>query len=249
VDNDAPLKPEVEPTKPAPAPVKVYKPVKVRPTHPAFLNNPKYKPVYTAPIEHSVQVEPAGGYPGTMHYGYWQPGHYRQLTGSPYFYSPPGAGPRGPLAGNGGAQPTPATSIGGDYNNYSANPNYAPAPHGNPAVDSDGAVIISQQPVGAPAMGMAPPVAVDPYAVNNNYAPSIYPSQVYPQGGYAPSGYAANSGISGGAPGGDPYQYHFGPGYYRSGEYGHYRFPYYSYRRPWYHPGFAGYNRDTNLPW
>lgn len=51
------------------------------------------------------------------------------------------------------------------------------------------------------------------------------------------------------APGADPYTYHFGPGFYRSGEYGHYRFPYYSYRRPWYYPGQPVYNRDTNLPW
>jgi len=51
------------------------------------------------------------------------------------------------------------------------------------------------------------------------------------------------------APAGDPYTYHFGPGFYRSGEYGHYRFPYYSYRRPWYYPGQPVYNRDTNLPW
>ncbi len=78
------------------------------------------------------------------------------------------------------------------------------------------------------------------------------------QGGYNDNGYNVNSynnggyadgaAMSGGA-GGDPYQYHFGPGFYRSGEYGHFRFPFYSYRRPWYHPGFAGYNRDTNLPW
>jgi len=51
------------------------------------------------------------------------------------------------------------------------------------------------------------------------------------------------------APGTDPYTYHYGPGFYRSGEHGHYRFPYYSYRRPWYYPGQPVYNRDTNLPW
>lgn len=52
-----------------------------------------------------------------------------------------------------------------------------------------------------------------------------------------------------GSPAADPHAYHFGPGYYRNREFGYYRFPYYSYRRPWYYPGFAGYNRDTNLPW
>lgn len=51
------------------------------------------------------------------------------------------------------------------------------------------------------------------------------------------------------AVGGDPYTYHFGPGYYRRAEAGHYRFPYYSYRRPWYYVGPPSYNRDTNLPW
>lgn len=49
--------------------------------------------------------------------------------------------------------------------------------------------------------------------------------------------------------GGDPYTFHFGPGFYRSYEYGHNRFPYYSYRRPWYFPGHTSYNRDTNMPW
>lgn len=47
----------------------------------------------------------------------------------------------------------------------------------------------------------------------------------------------------------DPYTHHFGPGFYRHFEYGHHRFPYYSYRRPWYFPGPAVYNRDTNLAW
>lgn len=47
----------------------------------------------------------------------------------------------------------------------------------------------------------------------------------------------------------DPYTYHFGPGYYRSYEHGQYRFPYYSYRRPWYYPGQPVFNRDTNFAW
>jgi len=45
------------------------------------------------------------------------------------------------------------------------------------------------------------------------------------------------------------YRYHFGPGYYRHSEGGHYRFPYYTYRAPWYFPGHPIYNRDTNRPW
>lgn len=47
----------------------------------------------------------------------------------------------------------------------------------------------------------------------------------------------------------DPYTYHFGPGHYRRYEHGHHRFPYYSYRRPWYYPGQPVFNRDTNFAW
>ena len=48
---------------------------------------------------------------------------------------------------------------------------------------------------------------------------------------------------------GDPYYDHFGPGFHRHSLHGHYRFPYYNYRAPWYYPGRAVYNRDTNFPW
>lgn len=70
-------------------------------------------------------------------------------------------------------------------------------------------------------------------------------------GAWQPGGYEGRVGSPYyySAPAGDPYTVHFGPGFYRSGEYGHYRFPYYSYRRPWYYPGQPVYNRDTNLPW
>ncbi len=97
-----------------------------------------------------------------------------------------------------------------------------------------------------------------------------YQYQSMSPGGYAGSAY----GVSGqpGAPGGyearvgspvyyhdpaggqyqvsgDPYQDHFGPGFHRNSLYGHYRFPYYNYRAPWYFPGRAVYNRDTNFAW
>ncbi|MFO1019103.1 MAG: hypothetical protein U0903_00160 [Planctomycetales bacterium] len=62
---------------------------------------------------------------------------------------------------------------------------------------------------------------------------------------YQPQTYDPAAGMRGD----DPYTLHFGPGYYRSGEYGHHRFPWYSYRRPWYFPGHTSYNRDTNVPW
>lgn len=48
---------------------------------------------------------------------------------------------------------------------------------------------------------------------------------------------------------GNPYDDHFGPGFHRNSLHGHYRFPYYNYRAPWYFPGRAVYNRDTNFPW
>ncbi len=48
---------------------------------------------------------------------------------------------------------------------------------------------------------------------------------------------------------GNPYNDHFGPGFQRSSLHGHYRFPYYNYRAPWYYPGKAVYNRDTNFAW
>lgn len=48
---------------------------------------------------------------------------------------------------------------------------------------------------------------------------------------------------------GNPYYDHYGPGFHRQQLHGHYRFPYYNYRAPWYYPGRAVYNRDTNLHW
>ncbi len=73
---------------------------------------------------------------------------------------------------------------------------------------------------------------------------------------YAPGGYDARIGSPyyyyGGEQGlvsGDPYVNHFGTGFQRSAVHGHYRFPYYNYRAPWYYPGRAVYNRDTNFPW
>ncbi|MDA0833769.1 MAG: hypothetical protein O2955_01950 [Planctomycetota bacterium] len=49
--------------------------------------------------------------------------------------------------------------------------------------------------------------------------------------------------------GSDPKNFHFGDGLHRSGVSGHYRFPYYSYRRPWYYPGEASFQRNTQFPW
>lgn len=75
---------------------------------------------------------------------------------------------------------------------------------------------------------------------------------------YAPGGYEARIGsptyYSDPAGGqyvvtGNPYNDHFGPGFHRDNIHGHYRFPYYNYRAPWYFPGRAVYNRNTNFAW
>lgn len=75
---------------------------------------------------------------------------------------------------------------------------------------------------------------------------------------WAPGGYEARVGSpayyhdpSGGqyVVTGEPYYDHFGPGFQRNSIHGHYRFPYYNYRAPWYFPGRAVYNRNTNFAW
>ena len=48
---------------------------------------------------------------------------------------------------------------------------------------------------------------------------------------------------------GNPDYDHFGPGFQRHSLHGHYRYPYYNYRTPWYYPGRAVYNRNTNFAW
>lgn len=48
---------------------------------------------------------------------------------------------------------------------------------------------------------------------------------------------------------GNPYNDHFGPGFQRHSLHGEYRFPNYDYRAPWYYPGRAVYQRDTNFAW
>ena len=67
--------------------------------------------------------------------------------------------------------------------------------------------------------------------------------------GVAPYGGAVGLGVGSAAAGGDVYSTHFGPGFHRNQQFGHYRFPYYSYRRPWYHVGPPAYAADTNFPW
>lgn len=91
-------------------------------------------------------------------------------------------------------------------------------------------------------------------------SPGGYAGSAYGGGGSygAPGGYEARVGSpayyhdpAGGQyqVSGDPYQDHYGPGFQRSSLHGHYRFPYYNYRAPWYFPGRAVYNRNTNFAW
>jgi hypothetical protein len=88
--------------------------------------------------------------------------------------------------------------------------------------------------------------SVNPYGFEGQ---PVYGPQVAPRS--ACGGCATRGGWSVGGwwGAGDPYAYHFGPGFYRRAEYGHYRFPYYTYRAPWYFPGHPVYNRDTNFAW
>lgn len=95
-------------------------------------------------------------------------------------------------------------------------------------------------------------------------APALYGQPMYGQAAgaagptWAPGGYEPRVGSpvyyhdpAGGQyqVSGNPYNDHFGPGFHRDSLHGHYRFPYYTYRAPWYYPGRAVYNRDTNFPW
>lgn len=185
---------------------------------------------------------------------------------TPYYYPQAGAGVSiNPPAAYGSAmngsfvaQPMP-TGIA-PYN-YGAQPVDPSGVAGQPYLSGQGAVT-----------GYGAGVNLSPYAAANGFPQNSavqgrLPSPALPgpnyQSGYAsgakyfqPGGYDARIGspyyydgnerstISG-----DPYVDHFGPGFHRNQVHGHYRFPYYSYRAPWYYPGRAVYNRDTNYAW
>ena len=102
---------------------------------------------------------------------------------------------------------------------------------------------------GVPMMG-------EPYAPRQMPLPANALSANGPH--WAPGGYEARVGSpayfydpAGGqyVVTGNPYYDHFGPGFQRHSLHGHYRFPYYNYRAPWYFPGRAVYNRNTNFAW
>lgn len=111
---------------------------------------------------------------------------------------------------------------------------------------------------GQPGMG-SPYVPGGPAAGYYNSAMQPYGGMVATNGPHwAPGGYEPRLGSpayyydpTGGqyVVTGDPYYDHFGPGFQRSSIHGHYRFPYYNYRAPWYFPGRNVYNRNTNFAW
>lgn len=108
---------------------------------------------------------------------------------------------------------------GGGYSGYGNNGGYG---WGDPAMQPYGGQVATNGP---------------------HWAPGGYESRVgSPAYYYDPSGgqYSVT---------GDPNYDHFGPGFHRSSIHGHYRYPYYNYRAPWYYPGRAVYNRNTNFAW
>lgn len=100
------------------------------------------------------------------------------------------------------------------------------------------------------AEGMFPPYGPAPYGPDaygpDAYGPAPFGPAPYGPPALAPAPFAGDPALMGA---GDPYEYHFGPGFQRHETVGHYRFPYYNYRAPWYFPGHAVFNRDTNFPW
>ena len=131
-----------------------------------------------------------------------------------------------------------------------------PDPRSLPVPQSEAAPLPSEIPSAAPAPaygyeGHAQRPRGSSYQPNNGVDPSLFYAEAGTYGGNYPNPVGSpyyhqpNWNYSGG----NGYDVHFGPGYYRSGEYGHLRYPFYSYRRPWFHPGPAVYVRDTNLHW
>ncbi len=121
-----------------------------------------------------------------------------------------------------------------------ASPSYTPnfgTPYSQPSI-SGGYAAGSQYRPGYTATGAGPGAGVGPYWAPGGYEPRIGSPYYYhdPNGGQ----FVVT---------GNPYYDHYGPGFHREQLHGHYRFPYYNYRAPWYYPGRAVYNRDTNLPW
>lgn len=130
------------------------------------------------------------------------------------------------------SQPYPSTAYAPSYQGAYANPAW-----NGPAI-SGGYFNGGNPPNGYTATGAGPAAGVGPFWAPGGYEARVGSPYLYhdPNGGQY-----VNTG--------NPYYDHYGPGFHRSQIYGHYRFPYYNYRAPWYYPGRAVYNRDTNLHW
>ena len=176
----------------------------------------------------------------------WAPGGTMEeglRVGRPYYWS--AGGYPGTNAGRGiataAAPGTGYAAAPGSYPAPVAGPSVYPAPeYGVPAYSAPAQPGCACQRGAAASGGGA------------YYGPQASGYAAGPDFGYAsPAGnaYGYGYGAGGGGVSGDPYYVHFGPGFHRSADHAHYRYPYYSYRRPWYHPGHPSYNRDTNYPW
>ncbi len=146
--------------------------------------------------------------------------------------SSPGALPPAPLPDsepNGGATLSPIPENG--FLPAPATPSVPPLGTPLPGTSSYGVL-------GEGTRGAGPAAGIGPFWAPGGYEPRIGSPYYY----HAPGGgeYVVT---------GNPYYDHFGPGFQRHSLHGHYRFPYYTYRAPWYYPGRAVYNRDTNHPW
>ncbi len=207
----------------------------------------KHPPVWSikdVTKEHHPYAHPYAPAPGGGHF----PGGPSGRFGQPYYYtatSPDTSGTGGGGAGYGlGPQAMGGVGLSGGYGSIG----HFPATGGYPAIDglnggpgSGGGYGVGDVPAPAPGL-MAPGVGGAGYGPGPGMGAPFAGGY---GGGFGAPSYAA---MPGQLPG-DPYYYHFGPGFYRYQEAGHYRFPYYSYRRPWYFPGHPSYNRDTNIPW
>ncbi len=217
----------------------------------------KHPPVWSirdVSKDHHPYAHPYAPAPGGGHF----PGGPTGRFGQPYYYtatSPDtsGTGVGGPGLAP-GAHPMGGLGYSGGYGGIGNYPAAGGYPINDGAVGGQGPVDPGLGGGYGPGYGMAPGAGPAPAmmapgvgAPGYGYGPALAGGYGYGggPGGFGSPNFAA---MPGQLPG-DPYYYHFGPGFYRQQEAGHYRFPYYSYRRPWYFPGHPSYNRDTNIPW
>lgn len=150
-----------------------------------------------------------------------------------------------PGGGGGWNAPVPQAGMAGGYANYGMAGGYpAGAPGGYPPAGGYPGTAGYGAPTPGAGYGPAPLPYGGMVATNGpHWAPGGYEPRIgSPTYYYDPAGgqYVVT---------GNPYYDHYGPGFQRHSLHGHYSFPYYSYRTPWYFPGRAVYNRNTNFAW